>query len=829
MKKILFALLLIAPLSLFAQVAGTIRGVIIEDETDEALPFVTIALTPEGGSAPTAGCSTGEDGSFHLGNIKAGTYTVTASFVGYLDHSRKISINAENSNVNLGTIRLKSDRKLLKEVVVTEQRSQMSFEIDKRVFTVDQSRATTGGTASDVLAEIPSVEVDNEGTVSLRGSESVTVWINGKASGLTSDNQGDILQQLPAGSIEKIEVITNPSAKHSPEGPAGIINIILKRDRKAGYYGSVQGGMDSRLGYNAGGNFNYSSGKFDAYAGFNYRNMRFENKGITDTKYHDLKQYQQQTNIGSHNPNNIFGRAGFTWHITRKDELYANVTGMFGGGRHNNEISAISGTIGSDDTYAAPTQSMTRTTTQQGKPTMYNIELGYTHRWSDTHFIDFSVGRHQWSQQRNSTYRQTTEQFAPEAKTIETYQFQDGKNVNNSTEIKLDYENKISENSRIEAGYNGTLSREENPTVTYSDEERTQEDKNLFNRFIYNQDTHALYTTYSGRVGKFGYQLGLRGEYWRVKTRSLNWEQEHNPEVRQPYTDKDFFSLFPSAFLSYSFEGGHEFQLNYTRRLRRPWGGQLNNFSNISDSTSISFGNPDLTPEYSNAYELNYIKNWKDHTLSISGYFRTTEDVIQRISYNQGNIMYTTFENVASESSAGLEIIGKNRLFKILDLTTTLNLFYYKLDDFSYIINSQQITGEADENFSWNARMTASTMLPWGITFQATGRYNAKRIVAQGYREPNYSIDLGLRKSFNQHWSLSVNVRDLLDSRGWHTVTSDKFFHRDSENRHGGRRFGFTLTYSFGNMKAKRPTRNPNQQQQMNGMDEEGYDEGGMM
>ncbi len=826
MKKKLLTLLLFAPLSLFAQIAGTINGVIIEDETDEPLPFVTIALTPEGGSAPTAGCSTGEDGSYSLNNIKAGKYTVTASFVGYLDESRSISITAGKSSINLGTIRLKSDRKLLKEVVVTEQRSQMSFEIDKRVFTVDQSLATTGGSASDVLAEIPSVEVDNEGTVSLRGSESVTVWINGKANGLTGDNQGDILQQLPAGSIEKIEVITNPSAKHSPEGTAGIINIILKRDRKAGYYGSAQGGMDSKLGYNAGGNFNYSSGKFDAYVGFNYRNMRFENEGITDTKYFASNQYQQQTNIGSHNPNNIFGRAGFTWHITRNDDIYANVTGMFGGGRHNNEISAVSGPIGSDGTYADPTQKMTRTTTQQGKPTMYNVELGYTHRWSDTHFIDFSVGHHQWSQLRNSTYRQTTELFGPETKTISSYQFQDGKNRNNSTEIKLDYEYKINENHRIEAGYKGDIKDDRSPVITFTDEAHTQYDKKQYNQFRYKQNIQALYSTYSGRIGKFGYQLGLRGEYWNVKTQSYGWEEKESGDI-PGFTSKNFFKLFPSAFVSYEISDGQEVQLNYTRRLRRPWGGQLNNFQNISDSTNISFGNPGLTPEYSNAYEVNYLKNWEDHTLSLSGYYRTTEDVIERISYSSGigRVIYTTFENVARTQSAGLEIVGKNRLFKALDLTTTVNLFYYKLDAFKYIINGETITGNADENFSWNARMTANVMLPWGISFQATGRYDAKRIVAQGYREPSYSLDLGLRKMFNQHWSISVNARDILDSRGRKTITANDSFYRYSENSHGGRRFGFTLTYNFGNMKAKKP--NPKQMQEM--QTGGGYDEMGGM
>ena len=828
MRKFLLTLLFIAPLSLFAQVAGTIKGIIIEDETGEALPFVTIALTPEGSNAPTAGCSTGEDGSFRLNNIKAGEYTITASFVGYLDVSRKISITADKSNINLGTIRLKSDRKLLKEVVVTEQRSQMSFEIDKRVFTVDQSLATTGGSASDVLADIPSVEVDNEGTVSLRGSESVTVWINGKASGLTSDNQGDILQQLPAGSIEKIEVITNPSAKHSPEGTAGIINIILKRDRKAGYYGSVQGGMDSKLGYNAGGNINYSSGKFDAYAGLNYRNMRFENEGVTDTKYFGSNQYQQQTNIGNHNPNNIFGRAGITWRFTAKDEIYANVMGMFGGGRHNNEISAISGPVGSDGAYADPTQRMTRTTTQKGKPTMYNVELGYTHRWSDTHFLDFSVGHHQWQQQRGATYRQTTEKFFGSDTTImSSYQFQDGLNKSNNTEIKLDYEYKINDNHRIEAGYKGDFSDDRSPVITYTNEEHTQFDKNLYNQFRYKQNTQALYTTYSGRIGKLGYQLGLRGEYWNVKTQSYGWAEKESGNI-PGFTSKDFFKLFPSAFLSYEISDGQEIQVNYTRRLRRPWGGQLNNFQNISDSTNISFGNPGLTPEYSNAYELNYLKNWENHTLSLSGYYRTTEDVIERISYGSDNsrVIYTTFENVAKTQSAGLEIVGKNKLFKALDLTTTVNLFYYKLDAFSYIINGQTIKGNADENFSWNARMTANVMLPWGISLQATGRYDAKRIVAQGYREPSYSLDLGLRKMFDQHWSISVNARDILDSRGRKTITENENFYRYSENSHGGRTFGFTLTYSFGNMKAKRPDRKQMQEMQQNGG---GYDEMGGM
>lgn len=807
---------------MMAQGTGTISGKIIDSKTKEPLSFVTVSLTPQGSSTPIYGVNTDDDGLFKIAKIKTGNYTARFSFVGYLDDTRNIEIGI-SENVEIGTIRLKPDNKLLKEVVVTEQRSQMSFEIDRRVFTVDQNIATTGGSASDVLEDIPSVEVDTEGKVSLRGSESVTVWINGKASGLTSDNQGDILQQMPAGSIEKIEVITNPSAKHSPEGTAGIINIVLKRDRKAGYYGSVQAGADSQGGYNAGGNINYSSGKLDAYANVNYRHMNHEGEGNSFTRYYNHNRYQRQRSNNSREPQNLFARAGVTWRFTEKDEIYANIMGMKTRGDMSNNTTTLSGSLEQMDT----TEMIVRTTDAVNRPKMFNIEGGYRHTFKDGHYIDLSVNHNIWGMDNEAVYRQNTERAD---NIYKSYQFQNNEVDNRSTSIKLEYENKISENTRIEAGYNGTLSRDENPTITYTDEAHTQVDKNMFNRFIYNQDTHAIYGTYSGRLGKFGYQLGLRGEYWRVKTRSFNWEQEQNPEQRPSYIKKDFFSLFPSLFISYSLPNGHELQVNYTRRLRRPWGGQLNSFSNISDSTNISFGNPDLTPEYSNAYELNYIKNWKEHTLSISGYFRTTDDVIERISYSDPtkNIMYTTFENVASEKSAGLEIIGKNRLFKKLDLTTTLNLFYYKLDGFRYTINNQEITGEADENFSWNARMTASMILPWGITMQATGRYNAKRVVAQGHREPNYSFDCGLRKSFNKHWSISMNIRDILDSRGWHTITGDRNFYRDSENRHGGRRFGMTLTYSFGNMKAKRPTRKPSQNQNMN-MESDGYGDEGMM
>jgi Outer membrane receptor proteins, mostly Fe transport len=285
----------------------------------------------------------------------------------------------------------------------------------------------------------------------------------------------------------------------------------------------------------------------------------------------------------------------------------------------------------------------------------------------------------------------------------------------------------------------------------------------------------------------------------------VNTKSEDYTFTSTPF-QKDYFSLFPSAFISYSLPENNEIQLNYTRRISRPWGGQLNSFMNITDSTNISFGNPKLNPEYSNALELNYIKNWENHTLSFSGYYRTTDDVIQSIRYLDGNVMKSTYENVAQTTSAGVELVGKDKLFKILDLTTTVNLFYYKLDGFSYLPagKTTPVIGNADENFSWNARMIANIILPKSFSLQLTGGYNAKQVVAQGTQKANYMLDAGLRKSFmNKKFSLSINARDILDSRKQRTITYGTGFIQDSENWRGGRKIGFTLTYNFGNMRAK--------------------------
>jgi outer membrane receptor protein involved in Fe transport len=783
-------------------VPGSIKGKVIDAATKAPIEFANVSISKKQGGQVLKGTITDANGRFILGDLATGSYVLSVSYIGYNAHTQTINLSDKQRSLNLPNIALKEDSKVMNEVEVVGQKSQMRFEIDKKVFNVDQSIANTGGSASDILTNIPSVDVDNEGTISLRGSSSVTVWINGKASGLSSDNRGEILEQMPAESIERIEVITNPSAKFSPEGTAGIINIILKKDRKAGYYGSLQAGGQTNGGANASGNINYSSGVLDAYANVGYRRRKNDGGGNTTRNNTSSNTYLNQHSDSDNQGNNLFTRMGLTWHATSKDDFSVNGMGMFGGHKEHSEINYVSGSLLTDQVN----YNRLRHTASNNDMTMYNFDFGYRHEFGKEHTLDITVARNHFEMDKKSIYDQTTNYTDTSIDPLLLYQHQLNDVKKNGWEFQLDYSNQLSKKTKIEAGYKGTLSKENSPVETYEGTTAANATLNeqLYNIFQYNQDIHALYATFSTKFNKLGVQLGLRGEYSKVKTHSLAYG-EKSEEVT-PYK-KDYYSLFPSLFLSYALPHNNELQLNYTRRISRPWGGQLNSFKNITDATNISFGNPELDPQYSNAFELNFLKMWDLHTLSFSGYYRTTDNVTEQIRYLQGEVMYSTYENVASSKSSGIEIVAKNKLFhEVIDLTTTLNGFYYELDGFSYQMAGVEspITGDRESDFSWNVKMIANTKLPLGTTLQLTGNYNAKKVVAQGYRQANYTLDAGLRKNFfNKTISVSVNGRDLLNSRKWHTITSGEGFHQDSKNWRGSRRFGLTVTYNFGNMRAK--------------------------
>ncbi len=821
-RFILTCLIFFTALAAFAQ--GTVKGRVIDRQSNEALPYVNIRVSQAGADKTVKAAITDVKGQFSISGLSDGSYVLTVSMMGYKSLTRSFSVSSRNRTVSYGALYIGEDHKALKEVTVTGQRSQMKLEVDRKTFTVDQVLAAAGGSASDLLENIPSVEVTTDGEISLRGNTSVEVWINGKASGLTTDNRAEILQQIPAESIERVEVIDNPSAKYSPEGSAGIINIILKRDRKAGYYGSLRAGVNTAGGWNTSGNINYSSGQLDAFANVGYRQRKNTGGALSEQTYLGSNTYQNYESDNERKGGNFFARAGLTWHMTTKDEL--SFSGMTMMGERDN----LSTTPYRYGTVGAPADSrvMFRRNTGEGDMRMYHAELGYVRNFADNHKLDLNVSFDRWKNDDDNYYQDSTIYYDQPLPVEYSWQYRPMFINSRSWEVKADYENQLTERMKLEAGYNGRFSHENTPQEAWSDPTSWNgaamtEDRDFFNRFIYDMDVHAVYATFNAKLGRFGVMAGLRGEYWKVKTDSYTWEQEHDPSLRDPSFSKDYFQLFPSLFLNYSLTETSQLQLNYTRRLRRPWGGQLNSFKNTRDASMVSFGNPELTPEYTNSFSLNYLKTWTDHTLSFGTYYRPTTDVIQQVRYMEDGVVYSTSENVAKSQSAGVELILKDKLWRILDLTTTVNAYYYKLDGFSYVINDQVVTGLSNENFSWDARILASVILPYDISFQATGNYRSRSVISQGYRKPNASLDLGLRKTFfNKLFSLSVNWRDVLGTRKWENYTSTESFTRHQKNWRDPR-VNFTLTWNFGNMNSKKK-----RQDDMNGSsDDDGQSYGG--
>lgn len=811
MKRfIIFFLLCLCAYTGWAQ--GIVKGKILDRQKSEPLGFVNIKVTEQGSDKFVGGGITDAGGNFNVSGLKDGKYTLSLTFMGYKDVTRQFEITPAKREVQFKLLYMAEDAKQLKEVTVTGQRATMKLEVDRKSFDVGQLISNAGQAASDVLDNIPSIEVDNDGNVSLRGNSSVEVWINGKASGLTSDNRAQILQQLPAESIERIEVIDNPSAKFSAEGSAGIINIVLKKDRKAGYYGSVQAGGDTRGGANTSFNVNYNSRLIDSYLNIGYRHRA--NTGHMESQQTSDTYNQTYDSDSKQRGNNFFTRAGVTLHATTKDDFSLSDMLMHGGGNSHSYTPYIYTAVANGlNNYQLDRLNRSRT----GMDMRYG-EFNYRHSFNDKHFIDFTADLSSWKMNGDNWYQDSTVVVGIDDVTY-SYQYRPQYINNHRKELKLEYENQVTKNFKIEAGYNGNFSRENTPQESYMDNTsfdgtNASEDKLFFNRFIYKQDLHAFYTTLSYKFGALSLMGGLRGEYWRVNTESYTWEQEHDASLREQPFKKDYFQLFPSVFMSWQMTETQQLQLNYTRRLRRPWGGQLNSFRDTRDATTVSFGNPYLTPEFSNSFSLNYLKQWNDHSLLVSAYYRPTTNVIQRISYKnqEDGLFYQTSMNVAKSVSTGLEMTVKNKLWRILDLTTSANAYYYRLNGFSYDIDGQTVTGNSDHNFTWNARMTASLMLPYDISIQSTGRYTARQVITQGYRKANYSIDFGARKNFfNKLFTLSVNCRDLLDSRRFETFTSGPNFTRHQINRRGGRRMSMTLTWNFGNMKQKkRPNKSHN-------------------
>ncbi len=805
---IIFALLFIS----FSAKAATIKGKIIDSNTKLPIEYVNISITNNNENNRIETGVTSNDKGFFECKVLIGDFTINATFIGYKPFTKKIKINNSSEEINLGTISLTEDSKVLDAVEIVSQVTQMRLEIDKKVFSVDQNLAAAGASATEILKNIPSVEVDGDGNVSLRNNSNVEVWINGKPSGLTADNRGDILEQIPAETIENIELMTNPSAKYNPEGTAGVINIVMKKTKQKTYYGSVNTGIMYPIkglpGGNVGASINYGNEHIDFYAniGAHCRNMvrgSDVNRFLLNETDTISKLYSD--NNSKNNMVNGYLRTGLDYHINKRNTIGFAFFGMYGQGKSSNIIdyqsfSYLDGNYIQDRNYS-------RNNPSHHNAPMINAEINYRHDFAkEGSFLtaDFSI----WNNNRKNESSHIQTIFSETDTLISSNETENSKNKSFYFEGNIDFTYKFTSKSKLEVGWRSN-SNQQSGINSAIDNLTNKSIDSYKNDFYYTDYVHALYATYGNMWGNFSMQLGLRGEYTQRKFESISANEKSS------YKDC-YFQYYPTVHLAYNFKNNQDLQLNYTRRVNRPRGRQVNPFKNYSDSTNISYGNPSLTPQYSSAVELNYLKMWDNHSLSASAYYRFTDDVIQNVSYKNGNVLENTFINISRQQSAGLEIVGKNKLWKVLDLTTSINLYYDKLDSavFQNPYTKENLLIPEQQTFTWSARIMANVMISKTTTAQLTARYRSPRVIAQGKENHDYAIDLGLRQTFlNRKLSLNVFVRDLLDSHSHKRQTFGNGFYQISDSFWGGRTIGFTLSYNFGSLN-KKPNK-PNQQNEM--------------
>ncbi|GAB5399218.1 MAG: outer membrane beta-barrel family protein [Aureisphaera sp.] len=751
-----------------------IIGELIEEETSQPVPYATVVIKDKSTNENITGVITDESGNFTITTTKLNFY-VEISFMGF-ETKTLTEFTVTNGKVNLGTIRLAPSSQALDEVVVTGEVSKTVFKLDKRVFNVGKDISSTGASALEVLNNVPSVNVSIEGDISLRGSSGVQILINGKPSVL-ADESSNALGTITADMIESIEVITNPSAKYEASGTAGILNIILKKEEKRGWNGSIS--------VNTGIPDNHSLG-----LSLNRRTENFNLFAQLGAGYRSLPQDREATNRNLTNNEVIFSKGE-----EFRNETFFNLT--LGTDYHINDLNVL--TLSGNFAYEIEDQpsatnfqffdgnndlisSWLREETTEATNPKYQYELNYKKQFenNEDHTLQFSAlgrffGKDQESQFTDRTISGTDVNSDQQTET----NFQQADYT-----FKADYVNPLSEVYTIETGAQYVINDVGNDFEVRDLVDGTYVvNEDLTNNFEWNQKVLGLYVTGAYEKEKWGVKAGLRLEQTNVNTLLSNTNESN---------DQDYTNFFPTLHTSYKISENVSLQAGYSKRIFRPRLWDLNPFFNIRNNFNIRVGNPDLQPEFTDSYELTSIYRIGKASLSSSLYHRYTTDVVERVSTFEDNVTFTTPENIGTNSSIGFETNGKYSPNKWLTLTGDFNFNYFDrvgtFEDQVFDFTGNQ----------WSTRLGSKLGLPADIDVELTGNYRSGFEIVQGEQTGFAFMDLGVRKKiFKGKAIVNLGVRDLFASRVQERFVNQPTFETYSFGQRG-RFFTFGISYGFG-------------------------------
>lgn len=751
-----------------------VTGTVLEGASQKPVEFATIMIADKATKATITGATTDLDGQFSIETKQADFY-VEVSFIGFSTKTIN-DITIVDGKADLGTIVLSDDSQTLDEVVVRAEKSSTEFKLDKRVFNVGKDLSSTGASALEVLNNVPSVNVNIEGQVSLRGSSGVQILINGKPSVLASE-EGNALGTITADMIEKIEVITNPSAKYDAEGTSGIINIVIKKEDRKGLNGSVSLNTGVPHNHSFGLSLNRRTEKFNLFSqlGVGYRELPND----VDNINRNLETGTTILSTGEEFRNETFYNVilGTDYHINDRNVL--TLSGFFA---YEVEDQPSSTNFRSLDGSDILISEWARSENTKATNPKWQYELQYKSEFKDNkdHTLLFSaLGNFFGKKQSSDFFDNTIAGLNSDATQQTRTQFQEAVNT-----FKLDYTKPFGKNWTLETGAQYVLNDVSNDyEVNNLLDGEWVNDPNQTNVFEYKQNVLGVYGTGAYEGDKWGLKLGLRAESTDLHTLLTNTNESN----KQNYTN-----LFPSAHTSYKLTKSFSLQAGYSRRIFRPRLWDLNPFFNIRNNYSIRTGNPKLLPEFTDSYELSSIYILGKTSLNFTVYYRYTTDVVERISIFEDNVNTTKPYNIGTNKATGLEFNAKYTPNKWLTFTGDANYNYFNREG---ELEGTSFDFAADQ---WSGKLTTKLKLWADIDFEATTQYQSSVQTVQSVVSDNLFLDLGLRKKILKGKGvINFSVRDLFASRIMESVVDQADFYLYNR-RFRGRFVTLGFSYGFG-------------------------------
>jgi len=783
MKILTGFLITLIPVLGWAQSTSKLSGKLVDSASQQAVSYATISASIHGSKRIISGGYADDKGAFEMILPDTLVIDLTISMVGYDKLIvKKLDMSGDQK---LGVLNLSSSTQSLNEIVIEEEAQFVEFKIDKKVYDVSALQLNETSTVSEALQVIPSVEVDIDGNISLRGSENLVVLIDGKPTALTGDDLSAYLESLPASVIENVEVITNPSAKYDPDGMAGIINFNTKTNRLEGFSGNVSINASPSGFYTGSAMLAVKKGRWNTMANlsFNRRDGFSEGETYRETYWdNDSTSYLSQTTEGNHamqmmmarlstsyqlNDNNSFSLSGMlSSRDMQRDELnYYEFSDV------NQELS---------DVYE-------RITDGGGDMRPLNLNLSYDRNFGTKgRKLTLSAGYSNFIGNFGSEFEETLYDDNFEKELDPNLRQRQLTQPNNKTiTLQADYEHPINDNQKFEFGAKSIQRSGKSDFLSeVYDFESSQwiNESILSNDFLLQEGINSVYGIYQQQLGNFGYQLGLRAEQAFTDAQLITTNETFR---------NDYFSLFPTLHLSYWLPKRQQLKASYSRRLNRPHGRMLNPFTDYSDPQNIRKGNPFLLPEYINSFEVEYIKYWNKLTFNSSIYYKQITEMLTRVKVVEDGISTVTYDNIGTGTNMGIEYSLTANPNKKLSITWSGNGYSTQIEDDNAELSAS--------GYAFNTKLLGSLSLPHDFAFQLQANYRTPKILAQGQISSMYWADVSLtKKVLSGKGRINIKLSDVTNTRQYDFVTDGENFYQESYRKRQSQILWLGFSYNFG-------------------------------